>query len=331
MKRILPKPIRFTPAQYDEFQKAFPHVDPIFNTPAVAEDGAVLPVLKREDDMVLIYVGLLSDEQRAQLGTAALQALRKHLYHPDKRRIPWLILTLVAFGLIGAGVIFGGGLAKIKALLHVPAPTPASTPTPTVIPFVNMTPTATPTPTPSPSQEGEKTPTPQPTVTPQPVAMLTATPLSLTPTPSATPQPTATPSPTATPLRLTPTPTVTPRRVTPTPQPPPTLTPVLQREVRIQDVILKSQSGAFIPLGPNDQYLLKPNEKVTLQIVLDNPANLDVTVEYVPINGKIEAHTTYIASNKPGSRDFVTVKVLDNRTGKTLAQLLITIKVIETQ
>ena len=92
---------------------------------------------------------------------------------------------------------------------------------------------------------------------------------------------------------------------------------------------LKDETGAFIP-AISGVYSLKPHETVTIWPELDNPSNLDVKIEYTPAVGTMNANT-YIAPDKPGRRDMITLKVFDNTTGKKMFDTVITIKIIATQ
>lgn len=224
MNIILPEPARFTRREYKRFIHAYPHVAGILQTPFTSEQGEVVPVLQESEKEVMIYVALLSDDQKEQIGTAGLRELKKHIHreHP----FPWKIVGIG--GILGMIILIGfvitGGLKPLSDLFHpgqrassprqefpamtpdnnedTPRPATEATAVPTesqqaaVIPAATSTatqkPTTVPTRTPSPEP-----PAPTPTMTPRPQP--TATP---EPTATALPVPTATPIPTKTPVVL---------------------------------------------------------------------------------------------------------------------------------
>lgn len=148
---------------------------------------------------------------------------------------------------------------------------------------------------------------------PPPTAFITPTPpLSATPTIALTVPPTATPSPTP----------------TSTPSPTATATPITK--VHIEKVVLQDDRHAFI-LAVDDLYVLKPGDRVILDVQLNVSSRDNIKLEYNAAFGTIEANAVYIAPVKSGGRDLITVKAISRETGKLLAQRSIKIKIISTQ
>ncbi|MBD3308035.1 hypothetical protein GF348_16755 [candidate division KSB3 bacterium] len=154
---------------------------------------------------------------------------------------------------------------------------------------------------------GEETPTPAPT----PMSTATSTPR---PSPVPPPTPAATPTPTLVPT-ATPTPTTPP---TAPPTPAPTAVPSIAR------VILRDQEGFIIHEDGNRTYWVKPGERITIQIDIAGPSADRVKIEYRAIRGDVQLadnnSAVYTASDKPESKDVVTLKILDTMTNKILDQ-----------
>jgi hypothetical protein len=277
---ILPEPAHFKRQDYNKFLQDYPHAKMVLASSYVSEEGEQIPLTKDIGDEVLVYVGLLSEEQKTSLGNAALKELNKHFAKTG---------TKARFALV-----FGLGVVSLSILAGL------------IWWAINGPPNGgEPTPTPSSSSTAVPASTSKPTATPR--RRPTSTPVYRLPTP--TPIPTSTPIPTPTPA-FTPTPTVV-------------FVP------RLTDVKLQDENGAFIP-AIDGVYSLKPLETVTIWPELDNPSNLDVKIEYAPALGTINANT-YIAPDRPGRRDMITLQVFDNTTGKKIFDTFITIKIIATQ
>lgn len=139
-----------------------------------------------------------------------------------------------------------------------------------------------------------KAPEPTPTPTPQP---------SPTPTPIPTPSPTPIPTPTPEP---SPTPTATPE---------PTATPTPDIPTRIQQILLKTK---------DETYYVAPGETVMLAVEISKPAQSKVKLESMAIRGIItiedDLQILYTAPEKPGTKDIITIKVVDQETGDVLVQ-----------
>ena len=101
--------------------------------------------------------------------------------------------------------------------------------------------------------------------------------------------------------------------------------------VHIRQVVVKDARGFFVNLANDGQYHLKPGEKVRFEVTLDKPARPNITVDYLPRSGQMEANTTYIAPSQPGETDQVKIKVWNNRTGALLDMDIITIKTVDVQ
>ncbi len=87
----------------------------------------------------------------------------------------------------------------------------------------------------------------------------------------------------------------------------------------------------FIP-SVNDIYAIKPLERVTVDVELDNSEHRDaVTTTYRAAFGNIESDNIYITPDKPGGRDLLTVKIFRQATGNPVAQEVVTIKIIGPQ
>ena len=183
MRRVLPRPARFSPQEYKSFLKAYPHVEQVLDDPFVDEDGEQIALIRESDGDVFIYIGLLSESQQDALGTAALRAIRKRLQKPKKKRLPVILVIMGAILVIVAGIILSGGLETIKTWLQgEKIPQPQFTATPTLAPVVKTSPTPAPKPTARPTS------TPAATVTPTPE------PAQSSPTPTLEPVPTVAPA-----------------------------------------------------------------------------------------------------------------------------------------
>ena len=92
---------------------------------------------------------------------------------------------------------------------------------------------------------------------------------------------------------------------------------------------MQDTSGATIPLVNNDQYVLKPDERVTLKVEVQGSAKNNVKFEYVTTRGKMESGSIYIAPDEPGRRDLITIRAVDSNTREMIAQAMIKIKIID--
>jgi len=107
--------------------------------------------------------------------------------------------------------------------------------------------------------------------------------------------------------------------------------PKSSESVHIRQVVVKDARGFFVNLANDGQYHLKPGEKVRIEVELDKPSTSNITVDYLPRYGYVEANTTYIAPSQPGETDQVKIKVWNNRTGALLDMDMITIKTVDVQ
>ncbi len=328
---ILPEPIRFKPQEYDRFLRNYPHVEGALAEPFVSDEGEDIPLIKKAGNEVLIYVSLISDAQKKALGYAALRELHKHhAYTENKKKFALLktsaviLLILIIWGTIWKTGIGGQAIQMIEDLLTstpTPTPTTASTapPIPTTRP-IKPAPSATPTRPPAilPTAAPTRRPTIPPTVTPtRPPAIL----------PTATPTRRPTIPPTVTPTRP---PAILPTAA-PTRRPtiPPTVTPT--PFARIIQVVFKDAGGNFIP-EVGGKFSVKPLENVNVDVELEKrPENVQVTIDYRPAYGEIVSSSTYIAPDKPGGRDLITIKVFNKTTNEMLTQTAAKIKIIDVQ
>jgi len=218
MQRILPKPARFTKREYDALIKAHPHVEHVLMTAFVAEDGEQIEILKKIADPaeVLIYIGLLSDEQRQALGVEAVQAIQKQLHKSGKRGLQTKFRSLnLLLGLIGIGLLALLLMRNSETLQQwLPFPSSVSTPTSAMLPIAA---TAEPQ-------------IIQPTATPSPLQ--------------------TTPVPTSTPLQATPIPTHAP-----SPVPPPLVIPLVRRIVfkDVRNQVLHPNREGRYAVKPGEQ------------------------------------------------------------------------------
>jgi hypothetical protein len=290
-------PVRLTKREYQRFLDEYPAAKSLLAQPVVEDDGTSSELVVIEGDTVSIYIDEVPDNRKERLGKAASRRVLE-----SYRRKPrwWLFLLLLC--------LFSGGFWVVKEqvipLLIAPVkPTPTPVPSPTV----QVKPTVAPTQVPVIVPTATPKPSVLPTVTPNPTAIPTTTPKP-TASPTMTPQPTMNPT-------LTPT-------ATSTPKPP---------EVKIQNVMLKDQNSAIIPLV-NDTYSVKPQETVTLTTEVEGASSArSVKVTYYTVLGKIGADGVYTAPNKPGSIDLLTIKVVERNTGSVLAQRTLKMKIITTR
>lgn len=110
----------------------------------------------------------------------------------------------------------------------------------------------------------------------------------------------------------TPTPEPSP---TPTPTPEPIATPTPEVPTRIQQILLKTK---------DETYYVAPGETVTLAVEISKPAQSQVKLECTAIRGIItiedQQQIFYTAPEKPGTKDIITIKVVDQETGDILVQ-----------
>jgi hypothetical protein len=110
-------------------------------------------------------------------------------------------------------------------------------------------------------------------------------------------------------------PTPTP---TPSPTPTPTPTPTPDIPTRIQQILLKTK---------DETYYVAPGETVMLAVEISKPAQpaqSKVKLESKAIRGIItiedQKQIFYTAPEKPGTKDIITIKVVDQETGDVLVQ-----------
>lgn len=301
---ILPEPAHFKKHEYKKFLRDYPHVKDVLAEPFIDEDGKHIALVKETPGEILIYVGLISPEQRKKLGNAALRELERRLIRSRKK---WPVIAIIFAVILFAGGIFltsqeGKHFGKkildrfnaSKSEITEGTPTPSLTVTQAERPIVSPTATAT----------IANTPTPTATAT----VLATPTP---SPTPTAIPTATPTPGATATPTRI-------PTSV-PTPRPP-----------TIDHIALKDEKGLYI-FDDEGKYFVRPGEKVTIEINEGRRLRPQYRIEFSGIQGKFKNNTTYIAPNKPASTDPVTIRIVDTTTGKTVAQTAIMIRTLSTK
>lgn len=287
---ILPEPARFTKQEYRKFLADYPHVEAILASPFVSDEGEEIPLVKETRDEVLVYVGLISEEQKKALGNAALREMHTHFHKSGKT---WIVLFVM--GLAGLAII--GVIMWKLGILDSDKENGKITPTPTTI-----------------------TPTETPTVTPKPTPMPTLIP-TFTPVTTPTSKPTLTPTPTIIPT-ITPTPTPM-STVTSLATPPPTPT------AYIRQVVIKDVGGKMIPYGKGT-FFIKPREEVTITVDIEGSSHDSLKVDYQTARGKIEASGKYVAPDMPGNTDVVTIKVSDITTGNIIIQKRVKIQIIDT-
>jgi hypothetical protein len=100
----------------------------------------------------------------------------------------------------------------------------------------------------------------------------------------------------------------------------------VRRVFRIRQVTIKDANGATVPLI-NKICVIKPQEKMTIEIDVDNPYNQSYEVEYTASRGTVEPDATYVAPNTPGGSDIVTIEAVDIETGEIMAQESIIIQI----
>jgi len=107
-----------------------------------------------------------------------------------------------------------------------------------------------------------------------------------------------------------------------TPTPTSTVTPI-----KIRKVTITNEEGEII--DPKEEtYHLKPRAKVTIKTSINGTVNRNSTVMYHSASQvDIGTEGTYVVPDKPGGVDLITVKAVDNDTGKQ-AQIVIRIKII---
>lgn len=293
---ILPEPTHFKKAEYEKFLKKYPSAGEIFSQPYVSGDGEEIALVKTFDHEVLVYGGLLSDEQKSALGQEAVEELQQRLQKPEK---PWRLLVGLPFAaliVIGAAMfLWQGGFHRMASLFETsPGPENVSS---------------------APEDPGEAA-----TSRPEPIATATPAP-TMTPAPTATPHttPTATPRPTPSP---TPVPTATPR---PTPSPQATRVPAL-RQLTLTD------SEGFLLRDVDGTYRVQPGGTILIEAIFDNLSRDAVTVTYTAYRGSIQAQgatdARYTAPDAGGNKDVVTLKVIDAGTGSQLLQRAVKIQTI---
>lgn len=305
---ILPEPAHFKKHEYKKFLRDYPHVKDVLAEPFIDEDGKHIALVKETPGEILIYVGLISPEQRKKLGNAALRELERRLIRSRKK---WPVITIVFVVILIAGAVIlnsqqGKQFGK-KILDRFNVSTPEiteETPTP------SLTVTQAEVPVASPPATATIANTPTPTAMPTATATVLATPRP-SPTPTAIPTATPTPRATATPTRI-------PTSV-PTPRPP-----------TIDHITLKDEKGLYIFVD-DGKYFVRPGEKVTIEINEGKRLRPQYRIEFSGIQGKVQGDTTYIAPNKPATTDPVTIRIVDTTTGKTVAQTAIMIRTLSTR
>ncbi len=104
----------------------------------------------------------------------------------------------------------------------------------------------------------------------------------------------------------------------PTPAPAPESTPATQAPtpailIKIEGIIIKDEQGKIIK-PQNATYYLKPREKVKIEVTTNRGVLDRNAIRYIPIKGKTGIDGTYVAPDKPGERDLITVEILDQNT-----------------
>lgn len=105
-------------------------------------------------------------------------------------------------------------------------------------------------------------------------------------------------------------------------------TSTIPPEIGIREVVLKDTSGTPVSLVKG-AYSLDPGQKVTITVDIRNLPGDDLKITYLATRGQIGADATYIAPNAPGSRDIVTIRVVENNTKQIIYQEYIRITITD--
>ncbi len=97
----------------------------------------------------------------------------------------------------------------------------------------------------------------------------------------------------------------------------------------IRQVILEDAQGLIIaPL--HQRYLVKPREKLIIQVGIDNPSDQKFQIEYYQfLEDRTQAEAVYFAPNMPGNHDIIVVRTIEPVTGEILDQYVAHIKIVD--
>lgn len=105
----------------------------------------------------------------------------------------------------------------------------------------------------------------------------------------------------------------------------------LKGDFRIRQAVIKDSKGLTVS-SLDQRFLLKPRERVTVEVDINNPGNRKFTTEYYQfIEDKTLSDATYIVPDMPGNTDMVIVRAVDSVTGEILDQHVLKIKIVDTR